>query len=42
MESLPSEIPFPKVPYAQQVQLMNQIKTCIENGNVGLFESPTG
>jgi chromosome transmission fidelity protein 1 len=37
-----SEIPFPFEPYPQQSILMNAIYSCIANGKVGIFESPTG
>ncbi len=33
---------FPYTPYPQQLQLMKAIHDCIENRNIGCFESPTG
>ncbi|CAB3403194.1 unnamed protein product [Caenorhabditis bovis] len=33
---------FPFQPYEIQLKLMNEIRNCIENRQVGIFESPTG
>ena len=32
----------PYKPYDIQIDLMKAIYECIENGNIGIFESPTG
>ena len=32
----------PYTPYDIQVQFMNALYDCIEEGKVGIFESPTG
>ena len=45
--TLPGEVPkkdfhHPYTPYAIQVQFMTALYDCIEHGNVGIFESPTG
>ena len=34
--------PFPYKPYAIQTQLMTQLYQCVDEGKVGIFESPTG
>ena len=41
---LPSNSSFchPYQPYDIQLQFMTSLYDCIENGNVGIFESPTG
>ena len=41
---LPSDSKFchPYQPYDIQLQFMTSLYDCIENGNVGIFESPTG
>ncbi|KAK6012987.1 hypothetical protein OSTOST_21832 [Ostertagia ostertagi] len=36
------EFSFPFPPYNIQLDLMREIKQCIEKGQVGIFESPTG
>lgn len=36
------DIPFPFQPYPPQRQLMQQLYRTMEQGHVGLFESPTG
>lgn len=33
---------FPFTPYPVQLELMNEIFSCLESGGVGIFESPTG
>jgi len=33
---------FPFTPYAVQVELMNSVYGCLNEGQVGIFESPTG
>jgi hypothetical protein len=33
---------FPFTPYPIQTDLMNAIFECIEEGKIGIFESPTG
>ncbi len=33
---------FPFAPYAVQTQLMTKIYECLNDGGVGVFESPTG
>ncbi|XP_076290500.1 ATP-dependent DNA helicase DDX11 isoform X2 [Lasioglossum baleicum] len=34
--------PFPFPPYTIQSQFMEELYKCLENGNLGIFESPTG
>ncbi|VDM68893.1 unnamed protein product [Strongylus vulgaris] len=36
------EFSFPFPPYNIQLDLMREIKQCIDNEQVGIFESPTG
>ncbi|PIO54331.1 hypothetical protein TELCIR_24309, partial [Teladorsagia circumcincta] len=36
------EFSFPFPPYNIQLDLMREIKQCIEKEQVGIFESPTG
>ncbi|CAP35860.1 Protein CBR-CHL-1 [Caenorhabditis briggsae] len=36
------EFSFPFQPYDIQLRLMREIRDCIEDGKVGIFESPTG
>ncbi|XP_076648589.1 ATP-dependent DNA helicase DDX11 isoform X2 [Halictus rubicundus] len=36
------EFPFPFPPYTIQNQFMKELYKCLENGNLGIFESPTG
>ena len=36
------DIPFPFQPYPAQRALMQQLYRTLEQGHVGLFESPTG
>lgn len=36
------EFSFPFEPYNIQLRLMREIRNCIEQGKVGIFESPTG
>lgn len=38
----PDVFPFPFTPYKIQQEFMKELYKCIENGNLGIFESPTG
>ncbi|XP_046624833.1 ATP-dependent DNA helicase DDX11 [Neodiprion virginianus] len=38
----PTEFLFPFPAYQIQKEFMNQLYMCLENGNLGIFESPTG
>lgn len=38
----PKEFPFPFPAYEIQKQFMKQLYNCLEDGKIGLFESPTG
>ncbi|XP_043503572.1 ATP-dependent DNA helicase DDX11 [Polistes fuscatus] len=38
----PEIFPFPFTPYKIQQEFMTELYKCIENGNMGIFESPTG
>eukprot|EP01134_Creolimax_fragrantissima_P002088 CFRG2088T1 len=38
----PSEFPFPFIAYKQQRDFMRHLFECIERGDMGIFESPTG
>ncbi|KAI4500244.1 hypothetical protein M0802_004661 [Mischocyttarus mexicanus] len=38
----PETFPFPFTPYKIQQEFMKELYKCIENGNMGIFESPTG
>ncbi|KAJ8683934.1 hypothetical protein QAD02_019726 [Eretmocerus hayati] len=38
----PSEFPFPFPPYPIQSDFMKNLYLCLERGNLGIFESPTG
>lgn len=38
----PEDFPFPFPPYPIQNQFMRQLYQCLENSNLGIFESPTG
>ncbi|XP_015179971.1 PREDICTED: probable ATP-dependent RNA helicase DDX11 [Polistes dominula] len=38
----PEIFPFPFTPYKIQQDFMKELYKCIENGNMGIFESPTG
>ncbi|XP_047355930.1 ATP-dependent DNA helicase DDX11 isoform X1 [Vespa velutina] len=38
----PDAFPFPFTPYKIQEEFMKELYKCIENGNLGIFESPTG
>jgi Rad3-related DNA helicase len=40
--SIPLDFRFPYIPYPIQNELMKKIFEAIENGGLGLFESPTG
>ncbi|CAG5096283.1 Similar to ddx11: ATP-dependent DNA helicase DDX11 (Danio rerio), partial [Cotesia congregata] len=39
---LPEEFPFPFPPYSIQNDFMKNLYSCLEKGNLGIFESPTG
>lgn len=41
-DNAPPAIPFPFEPYEVQTQLMRKIYDTLENGRIGVFESPTG
>ena len=38
----PEDFPFPFPPYPIQNQFMKKLYECLENSNLGIFESPTG
>ncbi|XP_058793640.1 ATP-dependent DNA helicase DDX11 [Phymastichus coffea] len=38
----PEKFPFPFPPYPIQTDFMKNLYVCLENGNLGIFESPTG
>ncbi len=38
----PVKFPFPFEPYSIQQDFMTVLYTALENGQVGIFESPTG
>ncbi|OAF66995.1 hypothetical protein A3Q56_05276, partial [Intoshia linei] len=40
--STPKDFEFPFKPYSIQLKLMKSLYETIENGNIGIFESPTG
>lgn len=40
--SNPQNFCHPYEPYDIQKQLMNAVYDCLDNGKVGIFESPTG
>ena len=40
--SPPEEFPFPFKPYDIQQEFMRELYTTLEEGKIGLFESPTG
>jgi hypothetical protein len=40
--NLPEAFPFPFKPYDIQEGFMRELYTCLEQGRVGIFESPTG
>lgn len=42
MEPSTNDFHHPYQPYDIQIQFMNELYRCIERGNVGIFESPTG
>ena len=42
MEPSNEEFYHPYEPYSIQLDFMQKLYRCIENGNVGIFESPTG
>ncbi|KAL8951114.1 MAG: hypothetical protein Q9222_002886 [Ikaeria aurantiellina] len=42
MAATERDFKHPFVPYDIQIQLMNAVYDCIEQGKVGIFESPTG
>ncbi|XP_057328796.1 ATP-dependent DNA helicase DDX11 [Microplitis mediator] len=39
---LPDEFPFPFPPYSIQKDFMVNLYSCLDKGNLGIFESPTG
>jgi len=39
---VPKVFPFPFEPYSIQQDFMRDLYKCIEQGNLGIFESPTG
>lgn len=39
---VPHEFEFPFTPYNIQLDFMHQLYETIENGKIGIFESPTG
>lgn len=41
-ELLEKDFHHPFEPYPIQKQLMSALYTCIEEGKIGIFESPTG
>ena len=42
MEPTKRDFHHPFQPYNIQLEFMNVLYDCIENGKVGIFESPTG
>lgn len=40
--SVPDSFDFPFQPYGIQTEFMEQLYRVIENGQIGIFESPTG
>ena len=42
MKAQRKDFHHPYEPYEIQLQLMNAIYDCIDNGQIGIFESPTG
>jgi hypothetical protein len=38
----PEEFPFPFTPYSIQLDFMKHLYTTLEEGKLGIFESPTG
>lgn len=39
---IPDEFPFPFPPYSIQKDFMVNLYSCLDKGNLGIFESPTG
>ncbi|KAK0163479.1 hypothetical protein PV327_007154 [Microctonus hyperodae] len=39
---IPDEFPFPFPPYTIQKDFMKNLYSCLDNGKLGIFESPTG
>lgn len=39
---IPEEFPFPFPPYTIQKDFMKNLYSCLDNGKLGIFESPTG
>ena len=39
---VPSEFPFPFTPYDIQVEFMKNVYRTLEQGKIGILESPTG
>lgn len=42
LEAMPQDFHHPFEPYAIQQEFMSALYACIEDGCVGIFESPTG
>merc|ERR550534_362916 len=40
--AIPNEFAFPFAPYDIQEQFMRALFSCLESGQLGIFESPTG
>ncbi len=41
-KSVPEKFRFPFEPYDIQLDFMKNLYTCLEQGKLGIFESPTG
>ena len=40
--AVPDEFDFPFTPYGIQIDFMKKLYETVENGQIGIFESPTG